>query len=182
MTRRYRMAELDIKEVSFVGSPANRKKYIFIKGYGGDNDMVVALKDLSVEDRGKLEIEVKKSITPDLEKSIKEGVKKGLEESFTKKKREEIATELKVDIEQSLREEFGKQADGVSTEAAAAITSSLRSISTGLVGIGKLVGYGYKAGGIDEKELDDLKKKVDELGAKIITKEDLKEIVAGATV
>ena len=40
------MAELDIKEVSFVGSPANRKKYIFIKGYGGDNDMTVILKDL----------------------------------------------------------------------------------------------------------------------------------------
>jgi len=174
------MSDLDIKEVSYVGGPANRRKYIFVKSNGGDNDMDMKLEDLTKEEREKLEIKVRELITPDLRKSLEgdiaEDIKKKLEESFTKEKEKEISDKLRVDIEQSVREEFGKQDEGVSKEAAAKITTALKDISRGMTALGKLVGYGYKAGS-DEAEIEELKKKISELESKILTKEDLAEIV-----
>lgn len=176
------MSDLDIKEVSFVGGPANRRKYIFVKNDGGDNNMGVKLEDLTKEEREKLEIKVKELVTPDLKKSLEEKVAKDirekLEESFTKEKEKEISDKLRVDIEQSLREEFGKQDEGVSKEAAAKITAALRDISRGMTVLGKLVGYGYKAGA-DESEIEELKKRINELESRLLTQEDLDKIVSG---
>lgn len=188
---RYRMMDLDIKEISFVGGPANRREYIFIKSNGGENDVDVKLENISAEDRKKLEIEVTKSITPDLKKGLEEDIRKefekkaekdkvdmkeGLEKSFTKEKEKEISDKLRVDIEQDLREEFGKQDEGVSKDAAATITAALGDATRGIAAISKMVGYGFKAGP-SEMEIDDLKKAVEALKAVMITKEDLEKII-----
>lgn len=178
---RYRMSDLDIREISYVGRPANRRKYIFIKSHGGDNSMDVKLEDLNKEDRKKLEAELEKKLIPDLRKDLEGTVRKELEVTFTKEKHEEIAKELKVDIEQSLREEFGKQDAGVSTDVAAKITAALKDISRGMTALGALVGYGYKTAP-SEVEIEDLKKKITELGAKLLTKEDLEKLVLEARI
>lgn len=187
--RRYRMADLDIKEISYVGNPANRKKYVFIKGNGGDYEMdPIKLTDLSAGDRKILEIEVEKSITPGLKKDIEENIKKDYEKkaeqdkeefkkSFTKEREDEIAGKLKVDIEQKLREQFGKQAEGVSADAAAKITAGLRDVTRGVTALGELVGFGYKTGSY-EVELEDLKKEFASLKDLMITKADLADLIA----
>jgi mRNA-degrading endonuclease RelE of RelBE toxin-antitoxin system len=186
------MLDLDIKEISFVGGPANRREYIFIKSNGGENNVDVKLEDLSAEDRKKLEVEVEKSIAPGLKKSLeedirkefekkaekdKEDMEKNLEKSFTKEKEKELSDKLRVDIEQDLRKEFGKQDEGVSKDAATVITTALGDATRGIAAISKLVGYGFKAGP-SEVELDDLKKEMDALRAVMITKEDLDKIIS----
>lgn len=190
------MAELNIKEVSFVGNPANRKKYIFIKNDGGDKEMEVKLVDLNAGDRKILEIEVEKSITPSLKRSIEEDIKKDyekkaekdkedarkeikaeLEKSFTKEKEEAITSKLKVDIEQEVREKFGKQAEGVSAEAAEKITAGLRDVTRGVTALGSLVGFGYKTG-TDDVKIEDLEKQVTALKDLIVTKADLEKLIA----
>lgn len=171
--------ELDIKEVSFVDKPANRRKYIFVKDRGGENKMdPVKLTDLSYEDRRKLETEVENRLLPDIKKKMEETLRTEFEKTFTDEKIESIKTELRPDIERELREEFGKQDKGVSKEASEKITAALKDIIRGATALGKLVGYGYKAANAEEEEIrEELEKSIEELKANMFTTEDLKKLV-----
>ena len=176
---RYQIIDLDIKEISYVDKPANRRKYIFIKDRGGEKNMdPVTLASLSYEDRRKLETEVEAKLLPDLQKKFDETYKADFEKTFTEEKIESLKAELRPAIEQDLREEFGKQDKGVSKEAATKLTSALKDIIRGATAIGKLVGYGYKAANAEEEaERAELEKAVDELKANLFTEKDLKELV-----
>lgn len=172
--------DLDIKEVSFVDRPANRRKYIFIKDRGGEKNTMdpIKLESLSYEDRRKLETEVEAKLLPDLKKKFDDDYKSEFEKAYTTEKIESLKAELRPDIENQLREEFGKQDKGVSKEAAAAITSALKDIIRGATALGKLVGYGYKAASAEEEAVrEELEKSINELKTNMFTEDDLKKLV-----
>lgn len=177
---RYRILDLDIKEVSYVDRPANRRKFVFVKNKEGGNGKVeFKLEDLNLEDRKKLEIEMEKSLTPIIKKKLDETYRPEFEKTFTEEKIEEIKLELGPDIEERIREEFGKQDKGVSKEAAAKITGALKDIVRGVTAIGKLVGsgYGYKSDPADEDRIKDLEKEVEEIKKRTLSEADLKTII-----
>lgn len=177
---RYRILDLDIKEVSYVDRPANRRKFVFVKNKEGGNGKVeVRLEELSAEDREKLKVEMEKSLTPIIKKQLDETYRPEFEKAFTEEKREEIKVELEGDIEEKLREEFGKQDKGVSKEAAGKITTALKDIVRGVTAIGKLVGsgYGYKSDPDDEDRLKDLEKALEELKKRFFSEDDLKAMI-----
>jgi len=172
--------DLDIKEVSFVDRPANRRKYIFIKrDEGGEKNMdPVKLESLNYDDRRKLEKEVEVKLLPDIKKQFDEKYREEFEKTFTDEKIESIKAELRPVIESDLREEFGKQDKGVSKEAATKITTALKDIIRGATALGKLVGYGYKAASAEEEEVrKELEKSIEELKSNMFTEADLKELV-----
>lgn len=176
---RYQIIDLDIREVSFVDKPANRRKYIFIKDRGGETNMdPITLESLSYEDRRKLETEVEAKLLPDLKKKFDETYKAEFEKTFTDEKIETLKAELRPAIESDLREEFGKQDKGVSKESAVKITTALKDIIRGATEMSKLVGYGYKvANAEDEKIREELEKSIEELKATMLTEKGLKELV-----
>lgn len=176
---RYQIIDLDIREVSFVDKPANRRKYIFIKDRGGETNMdPIKLESLSYEDRRKLETEVEAKLLPDLKKKFDETYKAEFEKTFTDEKIETLKAELRPAIESDLREEFGKQDKGVSKESAVKITTALKDIIRGATEMSKLVGYGYKvANAEDEKIREELEKSIEELKATMLTEKGLKELV-----
>ena len=175
---RYRMKELNIKEVSYVDNPANRRKYLFIKDRGGEKNMdPVKLKDLTYEDRQKLELEAEKRILPDLKKKVEETYRPEFEKIFSDEKVQAIKDDLTAEIERDIREEYGKQDAGVSKDAATKITAALKDIIRGVTALGKLVGYGYKSNVETEDKQEALEKTIDELKEKMITENDLKELV-----
>lgn len=172
------MMDLNIKEVSYVDNPANRRKYLFIKDRGGEKNMdPVKLKDLSYEDRQKLELEVENRLLPDLKKKMEETFRSEFEKAFNDEKVQAIKDDLTVEIERNVREEFGKQDAGVSKDAATKITAALKDIIRGVTALGKLVGYGYKSNVGEEDKREALEKTITELKENMMTESDLKEIV-----
>lgn len=173
------MKDIIIKEISYVGGPANRRKYLFIKDRGGEKGMdPVKLENLSYEDRRLLEVEVENKVLPDLKKKMEETFRKEFEKVYTGEKIEAMKTELRDEIERQVREEFGKQDTGVSKESADKITAALKDIISGVTAIGKLVGYGYKASDVEkDQKIEELEKSIIELQANVITENDLKELV-----
>ena len=174
------MSNLDIKEVSFVDKPANRRKFLFIKAReGGEKNMdPIKLESLSYEDRRILEKEVEAKLLPDLKKKVEETLRPEFEKTFTNEKVEAMKSELHTEIERQVREEFGKQDTGVSKESADKITAALKDIIKGVSALGKLVGYGYKAANAeDEAKREELEKSIEELKANIITEDDLKKLI-----
>jgi len=173
------MKDLDIREVSYVDGPANRRKYLFIKDQGGEKNMdPIKLEALSYEDRQKLELEVKEQLLPDLKKKVEEEVRQEFEKTFNDDRVQAIKDDLRPEIEREVREEFGKQDAGVSKDAAGKITAALKDIIRGVTALGKLVGYGYKSNVQNEDRQEELEKMIDELKDSMITEEDLKELVS----
>ncbi len=172
------MKDVNVKEVSYVDGPANRRKYLFIKDQGGEKNMdPVKLEALSYEDRQKLELEVEKRLLPDLKKKMEETFRPEFEKNFNDEKVQAIKDDLRVDLEREVREEFGKQDEGVSKEAATKITAALKDIIRGVTALGKLVGYGYKSNVGDEDKREALEKTIDELKENTLTADELKELV-----
>jgi hypothetical protein len=175
---RYRIFDLDVKEISFVEKPANRRKYLFIKDEGGGQKMdPVKLENLSYEDRRKLEKDVEAKLLPDLKKQVEESCRKEFEKNYDNEKVELIKEELRPEIEKEIREEFGKQDVGVSKEAAEKITLALRDVVKGVTLLSKFVGYGYKSKLQDDQKVEDLEKTIEELKGNMMTIDDLKELV-----
>jgi hypothetical protein len=175
------MMEIDIKEVSFVDKPANRKKFLFVKDQGGgDNMEPITLAKLSYEDRRTLEKEVEIKLLPNLKKEATETIKEEFEKKYDAEKIEAIKTEVRPEIEAEIRAEFGKVDIGISKEASGKITAALRDITRGASVISKLVGYGFKdAKGEDKDREAELEKSINEIKENMLTMDDLKEIVAG---
>jgi hypothetical protein len=175
---RYRIFDLDIKEISFVEKPANRRKYLFIKDEGGGHKMdPVKLENLTYEDRRSLEKEVEAKLLPDLKKQVEEQCKTEFEKNYDQEKVELIKDELRPEIEKEIREEFGKQDVGVSKDAANAITAALKDIVKGVTSLSKVVGYGYKSKLQDDQKVEELEKTIEELKSNIMTLDDFKELV-----
>lgn len=175
------MKDLDIKEVSYVDGPANRRKYLFIKDQdrgGGEKNMEpVKLENLSYEDRQTLETQVENRLLPDLKKKMEETYRPEFEKNFNDEKVQAIKDDLRIEIERDVREEFGKQETGVSPDAATKITAALKDIIRGVTALGKIVGYGYKSSVGEEDKREALEKQIDTLRENMITENDLKELV-----
>ena len=137
----------------------------------------VKLDALSYDDRKRLEVEVESNILPGIEKKVEEKLRAEFEKTFTAEKIEAIKTDLRVDIEREVREEFGKQDSGVSKESAELVTTAVKNIIRGVTVLSKMVGYGFKSNIIDEEKLEALEKAVDALEKNMFTEKDLKEMV-----